>query len=229
MSEDSQRSLMRRYLDGELSESEAALFVEDLHSRPDLQAELTAYERIEAVGRGLEPAQAPDGFADRVMSRVAQRGARRRGRWAVRSNTGRVLVAMAASLVVGFGLGRVPSGTLEPSSTAELVMNSVTVAPVAFHPTDSGERPLRVVRMTYVATDGSPQSVSVAGSFNGWNPALVPMSQEGRVWSAILVLPAGTYEYMFLENGERWVTDPLAPRTREDGFGGRNAVLDIGV
>jgi hypothetical protein len=25
------------------------------------------------------------------------------------------------------------------------------------------------------------------------------------------------------------VTDPLAPRTREDGFGGRNAVLDIGV
>ena len=42
-----------------------------------------------------------------------------------------------------------------------------------------------------------------------------------------LVLPPDSYEYMFVEDGERWVTDPLAPQTRDDGFGRMNAVLDL--
>jgi hypothetical protein len=32
---------------------------------------------------------------------------------------------------------------------------------------------------------------------------------------------------MFIEDDTRWVTDPRAPLTRDDGFGGRNAVLDV--
>jgi len=49
------------------------------------------------------------------------------------------------------------------------------------------------------------------------------------VWSTIVVLAPGSYEYMFIENGERWVTDPLAARTRDDGFGSKNAVLDVEI
>jgi hypothetical protein len=32
---------------------------------------------------------------------------------------------------------------------------------------------------------------------------------------------------MFIEDGQRWVTDPLAAQTRDDGFGRENAVLDL--
>ena len=35
---------------------------------------------------------------------------------------------------------------------------------------------------------------------------------------------------MFIDvNGARWVTDPLALQTRDDGFGRRNAVLDVSI
>jgi hypothetical protein len=55
------------------------------------------------------------------------------------------------------------------------------------------------------------------------------MERTGDVWTAQLVLPPGTYEYMFVENGENWVTDPLALQTRDDGFGRKNAVLDVSI
>jgi 1,4-alpha-glucan branching enzyme len=83
------------------------------------------------------------------------------------------------------------------------------------------------VRLVYVPREANVDNVAVAGSFNGWNPASIPLRREDGVWSTILVLPAGSYEYMFVENGERWVTDPLAVRTRDDGFGTMNAVLDV--
>ena len=86
---------------------------------------------------------------------------------------------------------------------------------------------MEFVRLVYRPTEASVKGVAVAGSFNDWNPTSVPMVWDGKVWSAVLALPPGSYEYMFVEDGERWVTDPLAPRTRNDGFGGVNAVLDV--
>jgi len=40
------------------------------------------------------------------------------------------------------------------------------------------------------------------------------------------VLP-GVHEYMFIVNGDTWVTDPRADRYVDDGFGNRNAVLAV--
>jgi hypothetical protein len=35
----------------------------------------------------------------------------------------------------------------------------------------------------------------------------------------------GEHRYMFIKNGEKWVTDPLAPVQQDDGFGNKNAVI----
>jgi hypothetical protein len=43
----------------------------------------------------------------------------------------------------------------------------------------------------------------------------------------MLALPPGDYEYMFVVDDGQWVTDPLAVETRDDGFGGQNAVLEV--
>ncbi len=88
---------------------------------------------------------------------------------------------------------------------------------------------MRYVRLAYVPTDPSVEKVTVVGSFNNWDPDATPLRRQDGVWSTILVLAPGSYEYMFFENGARWVTDPLAVQTRDDGFGGANAVLDVGA
>jgi hypothetical protein len=88
---------------------------------------------------------------------------------------------------------------------------------------------LQYVRLSYVPTDSSVEQVSIAGSFNNWDPDTTPLHRKNGVWITILVLPPGSYEYMFVENDKRWVTDPLAVKTRDDGFGGTNAVLDVAL
>ena len=47
------------------------------------------------------------------------------------------------------------------------------------------------------------------------------------MWSAVVVLPAGAHEYMFVVDGERWIADPLAGRYVSDGFGRQNALLIV--
>ncbi len=71
------------------------------------------------------------------------------------------------------------------------------------------------------------QQVHLVGSFNGWDPLAHPMAGPNRqgLWTLRLELPPGRYRYMFLVDGERWVTDSAAEAHEEDGFGQRNAIL----
>jgi 1,4-alpha-glucan branching enzyme len=95
-----------------------------------------------------------------------------------------------------------------------------TVLPVG----DSGKSiPVRLVLLAPDAKD-----VHVAGSFNAWSPDQVQLERsDNGLFHAVIHLPSGRYEYMFVIDGERWVTDPTAALAVDDGFGNRNAVLEI--
>jgi 1,4-alpha-glucan branching enzyme len=82
------------------------------------------------------------------------------------------------------------------------------------------------VRFVLFAPDA--QQVSLAGTFNQWDPAATPLVRTGTpgVWSATLILPAGQHQYAFVVDGARWVADPGAPAV-DDGFGRRNSVLSL--
>ncbi len=70
-------------------------------------------------------------------------------------------------------------------------------------------------------------SVSVAGDFNAWNAEDTRLRPAGDGWWEIdLRLAPGNYEYIYVIDG-RWTTPPEAKITTEDGFGGRNGVLEI--
>jgi 1,4-alpha-glucan branching enzyme len=73
------------------------------------------------------------------------------------------------------------------------------------------------------------QTVHVVGSFNDWRTGTIPLEDRDHdgVWRATVVLPTGTYEYMFVVDGERWVTDRLADRLIEDDFGRENSILIV--
>jgi hypothetical protein len=89
-----------------------------------------------------------------------------------------------------------------------------------------GATPQMTVRFVLVAPDA--QRVSVAGSFNQWDPLATPLvrSGSGDLWTATLTLPAGQHQYAFVVDGDRWVPDPAAPAV-DDGFGRRNSVLAL--
>ena len=84
------------------------------------------------------------------------------------------------------------------------------------------------VRFVLVAPDA--RQVSVAGTFNQWDPQATPLTRTGPngQWTATLTLPIGQHQYAFVVDGVRWVPDPTAPAVN-DGFGGgrRNSVLTL--
>ena len=139
-------------------------------------------------------------------------------------------LATAAAVILAFGLGQVSSGGGDgPASPEELSRTGLTGSTMATASGATSRSGLQMVRLIYVPERPEVGQVTVAGSFNGWDNMSIPLSKEGSVWTTILTLPPGSYEYMFVVDGEQWVTDPLATKTRDDGFGGRNAVLDLEV
>jgi len=82
------------------------------------------------------------------------------------------------------------------------------------------------VRFSFLAPSAS--SVSIAGSFNHWDPqtnALTGPDRDG-VWTTVLPLPPGRYEYRFVVNGKDWVLDPSVP-SEDDGLGERNSLFVV--
>src|SRR3989454_2187666 len=79
----------------------------------------------------------------------------------------------------------------------------------------------------FVARFPGAHSVQVVGSFNDWRTGTIPLEDRDGdgVWRAVVVLPAGAHEYMFVVDDERWVPDYSANRFVEDDFGRENSVL----
>ena len=71
-------------------------------------------------------------------------------------------------------------------------------------------------------------SVALAGDFNDWEADMVLEDRDGDgVWTGRVPIEPGVHKYMFVIDGNEWVTDPDAERYSDDGFGNRNAVLAV--
>ena len=81
----------------------------------------------------------------------------------------------------------------------------------------------------FVGRFPNARSVHVVGTFNDWRPGTIALEDQDHdgVWTATVVLPTGTYEYMFVVDGERWVPDHLADRLVADDFGRENSVVIV--
>jgi 1,4-alpha-glucan branching enzyme len=72
------------------------------------------------------------------------------------------------------------------------------------------------------------KSVVVTGSFCGWDPHGHPLRRDPArgVWTAILSLPPGRYEYRLLVDGQ-WQDDPGCEQRARNPFGGENCVFEV--
>jgi 1,4-alpha-glucan branching enzyme len=73
-------------------------------------------------------------------------------------------------------------------------------------------------------------TVTVAGTFNDWNPAANPMADVNGdgVWDVTLAIAPGRHLYKFVVDGETWFEDIHAEEFVDDGFGGMNSVMLVG-
>lgn len=99
------------------------------------------------------------------------------------------------------------------------VLNTPVISPIC-----SAE-----VKFSLKLNDTQAHIVAIAGDFNDWNPqANLLEDQNGDgIWTGTLKLEPGKYEYMFVLDGEKWLPDPNALRYAKDGFGNKNAILEI--
>lgn len=79
--------------------------------------------------------------------------------------------------------------------------------------------------------DERASDVRIAGDFNGWVPdkgvrSLIEAEGGDRVWTKILQLAPGRYEYRYVVDGE-WREDPDNPEVETTAVGGRNSVLVV--
>jgi hypothetical protein len=207
---------LQAYLDGELERS--ALPAE-------LRDEAEPWDQLDALAAQLRQESAPPWLETRIMAQlpaeVAQPRWRRAFDWllmpqAVRIRPASLALAGAAAAVALFILKEpAPQGVSLPVATP--VARSVANVPAP------------VIYVQFVFADPSATSVTIAGDFNDWEADATPLQDTNAdgVWTGLIALRPGMHKYMFVVNGERWVTDPEAESYVDDGFGMRNAVIAI--
>ncbi len=103
-------------------------------------------------------------------------------------------------------------------------------APAAGTPVASGKgrAPVQTAEGVLFTFGGAARSVSLAGSFNGWqlNADLLAQQADGS-WTITKRLAPGAYEYKFLVDGTTWKIDEANPDTKADPFGGKNSVVTV--
>ena len=80
------------------------------------------------------------------------------------------------------------------------------------------------VRFAFSSNNGV-QSVLLAGDFTDWLPRRMKKQRDG-LFVSILALPAGSYQYKFLVDGE-WTADQDNPDYSINTFGTANSVVTV--
>ncbi|MBW2543346.1 MAG: AAA family ATPase [Deltaproteobacteria bacterium] len=121
------------------------------------------------------------------------------------------------------------NGALDHAALAVEVEASPPVQSEIALPAGPAESPSREIVVRF--RDANANDVRIAGDFNGWVPdkgvrSLIESEGETRVWTKILMLPPGTYQYRYVVDGE-WREDPENPEIVSTTVGGRNSVLVV--
>ena len=76
----------------------------------------------------------------------------------------------------------------------------------------------------------SASQVALVGDWNDWDAEadFLRDAEGDGIWEAeIRLIPGREYRYQFFIDGKEWIADPGAPLTVDDGFGGKNSVLQL--
>lgn len=213
------KEYMEDYLEGRLSAQEAAEIEGHLFSCSDCQKEFKQWQKLflelSFLSQSSAEEQLPSDFTAQVMKRITQEIPVSTERWWEKAlhllTLPRVSLKWAAALgmalvalFMGYNIYFSPATQYCPNNLAEITFSMRADA-------------------------DQVKSIAVVGDFNDWDPTRDLLADENNdgIWTVTLKLEPGRYEYMFILDGQQWVPDPSAYRYVNDGFGNKNAVLEI--
>jgi len=231
---------LRQYLDGELDDEQQKevlhMIAEDSEMRSMLNFERYLQRSVRHLGE-QQSYEVPENFSSGVMQALEKKKEQERESsdslldkvqkllqvlWKPKTVQLRPGYAVAGLL----GIILLISGPLSPdfSQTGNETNQSGTYESETVQQVSDGTDQ---VWTRFVYIDENAESVAVAGDFSNWEP--VPLSKKNingeQVWTGLIPMQKGEHRYMFVKNGEQWVTDPFASNYQEDGFGNKNAVI----
>lgn len=221
--------LIQRFLDHDLTPEERVAFLQTVDADPKLRRQWLNLEMVIAEATRLPKLTPSLKFLSALKATVAPPASSWWERWWAAVTTTRRLEWNLAGALASACLVLVAVAGLLTMVPERIVEVPVVMAPAETIATGAKlEEPKVFVRL--VLLQPGARSVSVAGDFNGWNPARTPLERsDSGMWTATIPLKPGRYEYMFVIDGKQWIPDPLATEAATDGFGAQNAVLDVAI
>lgn len=223
-----QELLIQRFLDDDLTPEERVAFLQAVDTDTLLRRRWLNAELVVAGAARLPKLTPSSRFLSELKAKIAP---------PTSSWWERVWAAMTTPRIVEWnvagGMAAACLVVVVLTALVRLMPERVVEIPVATVPAQTiaaGMKQEPTVFVRLVLLQSGARSVSVAGDFNGWNPAQTPLERSGEgIWTVTISLKPGRYQYMFVIDGKQWIADPLATEAATDGFGAQNAVLDVEI
>ncbi|MEW6089099.1 MAG: zf-HC2 domain-containing protein [bacterium] len=202
--------LLDAYIEGILAGDEHKRLASHLEECNSCKREFTELKEMLDGLRSVSVITVPADFTYRVADRINKYSSNKIADWLDFIFTPRVLrwnVAVAFSLVLLMGI----SLYLFPRNR----FSGAEVINVKF-------------QLELPGNYNGINTISLAGDFNGWDTKAMMLNPDGdNKWAIDVPLKKGRYQYMFVIDGKRWMPDPGAKKFIDDGFGGKNSLLEL--
>jgi len=218
------KKLLNPYIDQVLDAESTQTVEEHLKSCSACHEEYLKLKQVVSTLNSISPQPAPADFTQNIMAKISQEEIQIQSSW-IDQFKRRVSIPSLSfprkwESIFSFRLvGTATVAALVMFFAFTFIFNTPDISPIC-----SAE-----VKFSLRISDSKAHTVAIAGDFNGWNPQanLLEDPEGDGIWTGTLTLEPGRYEYMFVMDGEKWLPDPNALRYVKDGFGNKNAILEI--
>ena len=206
--------LLNPYIDQALDAESTQTVEEHLKSCPTCREEYLKLKQVVSALNSISPQPAPANFTQNLMAKISQEEIQIQSSWIDRLKKQISFPRLSFRLA-----GAAAAAALVLFFAFTFIFNTPVTSPIC-----SAE-----VQFSLRINDNKTHTVAIAGDFNNWDPQvnILEDPESDGIWTGTLKLEPGRYEYMFVMDGEKWFPDPNALRYVKDGFGNKNAILEI--
>jgi hypothetical protein len=218
------KKLLNFYLDQTLDKAKAKQVEEHLKSCSTCQEEYLKLKKVVSALNSISPQIAPVELTKNIMAKISQEEIQIQSSW-IDQLKRRISIPSLSfprkwESIFSFRLVGVTA------AAALIIFFAFTFI---FNLPNTSSICSAKVQFSLKLNDNKTHTVAIAGDFNSWSPGdnLLEDPDGDGIWTGTLKLKPGRYEYMFVLDGKKWVPDPNALRYVKDGFGNKNAILEI--
>ncbi len=196
------REIIDFYIDGDITQKEKEELEEHLKTCISCNRYYEDMLRIHGMLSSEEYLEPREGFTQRVISSLPKK--RRFFSWIPKPA---LVGLLSIGIILVFAFFRFPALDIHRKDLKDMIK----------------------VQFMIKVQDAQAKTVSIVGDFNDWQVGkdLLSDPDGDGIWTGVLTLKPGKYQYVFVIDGKKWVPDPRAKEISKDGFGGVNSVIEV--